>query len=582
MKSKKYLLMLLGSLVLSGYSGTNLYPAGNSDDEQAAYRKQWLETESVYGNEYESVIKERERKRDIKLYMDMGKEYLEKKDNPAALFCFKKIVELEAGETKKAYSREAQEFIIKIEETMQRDIINEISGLRKEDWNKRRRGVERILQRKPADLDLAARKKENDPDAQRRKELEEELLRKRKALDEEMKLKKLEMQIKQAETDTMLQYAAELIVEANYSNALEVVNKVLKVEPENVRAHELKNKAMYAIEEERAAIDRTKEETRRALEHLKKKEDDAKQKVIEEKKRQEVEAKQKEFSTRFAAGKKFYEGHNYQQAIEEIKASLLVYPDNSEAKMLLSEIKGLVDEAMKTLETAKGDEDARKALETIKKQKDEEAKRVLEALRKQAEEERKKEVANRLLSGKSYFQQQNYLEAVKDFKAVLFLEPDQDEAKRYLAEIKDVLSKASEALSPAPAPEAAKPDEQKQPGAEQKAIAPAAAAQSDVAGVPVPAVPSQASVALPQKEAVSVPVVSKGTAAPAASSGVVSPEQKEKKTDANKSSSPSPSASGVGASSTTAPQAQPNNKGYLVVSPEKTKGTPETVPSVKH
>jgi len=250
--------------------------------------------------------------------------------------------------------------------------------------------------------------------------------------------------------------------------------------------------------------------------------------------------------------------------------------------MLLSEIKGLVDEAMKTLETAKGDEDARKALETIKKQKDEEAKRVLEALRKQAEEERKKEVANRLLSGKSYFQQQNYLEAVKDFKAVLFLEPDQDEAKRYLAEIKDVLSKASEALSPAPAPEAAKPDEQKQPGAEQKAIAPAAAAQSDVAGVPVPAVPSQASVALPQKEAVSVPVVSKGTAAPAASSGVVSPEQKEKKTDANKSSSPSPSASGVGASSTTAPQAQPNNKGYLVVSPEKTKGTPETVPSVKH
>lgn len=578
MKSKMNVFMLFGFLVLSGYSGTDLYSAGSNDDEQAAYRRQWLETESVYGNEYENVIKERERKRDIKLYMDMGKDYLEKRDNPAALFCFKKILELEASETKKAYSREAHEFIIKIEEEMQKDIIKEISGLRKEDWGKRRRGVERILQRKPADLDLAARKKEQDPDALRRKELEEELLRKRKALDEEMKLKKLEMQIKQAETDTMLQYAAELIVETNYMDALEVVNKVLKVEPANVRAHELKNKAMYAIEEERAAIDRTKEETRRALEHLKKKEDDAKQRAMEEKARQEAEAKQKEFSTRFAAGKKYYQEHNYRQAIEEIKAALSVEPDHSEAKMLLSEIKGLVDEAMKTIDTAKSDDDARKALEAIKKQKDEEAKRVLENLRKQAEEERKKEVSVRLASGKNYFQQQNYLEAVKDFKAVLVLEPEQEEAKRYLAEIKEVLSKAAEAFSPTPKPEAVKMEEQKPVVEQQKSAVPALT--QNAAAPAVPANPAQVS-----KEA-STPVVSKSpdkTGSQALPAAI--PEQKEKKADSSKStvqtSSTAAASAGVTApSAAAATQAQPN-KGYVVTSSEKAKGA-SAQPAVKH
>jgi len=132
--------------------------------------------------------------------------------------------------------------------------------------------------------------------------------------------------------------------------------------------------------------------------------------------------REKEITLHYELGKIFYYEGKYQEAIDEFKKVISLDPERREATKFIATIH---------------DELRRKEEEKARVQRE-------EALKK-AKAEKEKKIIVLLDSGRAFYKEEKYPEAIEEFKKVLDLDPERTEAIRYIREVRNTIGKREEA-----------------------------------------------------------------------------------------------------------------------------------------
>lgn len=329
---------------------------------ESYYRTLWYKTEKSYMKEQEVKAQEEADKRDVRLYMEMGREYLVNNDLPAALVCFRDIIDLESDMSKKQHTAEAKKLVVDIDNKLKEGITRDLGGILKQDFNRRREGAKRILAAvapsepapfiaPPREVKLAApaaAPKQQPPVAKadeelvrRKAVLEAEIAAKRVKIDAELEVKRLELAKKQMEIDSLLYLAKEMIKDGDYGAAIKQAEKIFVIDQNNARAKEVIDTANKKIEREKYFAQKKVDDARLTAEREKKKREEM-AKADEEKKKREIQS-------HFDKGLGFLRSNQFLESTGEFKYVLELDPYNSQAKFYLLEIKSRLERAISDL-----------------------------------------------------------------------------------------------------------------------------------------------------------------------------------------------------------------------------------------
>ncbi len=123
----------------------NLY----AQDQNSEYRASWLQAEKEYSTEYIRKLEAENRREYIKLFFDLGKEYFEAEDYPAALVSFKRVVSLETVEKQKEFTLLAGRYIEAINSRLMNQVEQQCSRTCDKDLARLKKGIEEIVAQPP-------------------------------------------------------------------------------------------------------------------------------------------------------------------------------------------------------------------------------------------------------------------------------------------------------------------------------------------------------------------------------------------------------------------------------------------------
>lgn len=200
MKRKDVVCMCLLGLLFA----VNVY----AQDQSNEYRASWLEAEKEYSTEYIRKLEAENRREYIKLFFDLGKEYFEAEDYPAALVSFKRVVSLETVEKQKEFTLLSGQYIEAINSRLMNQVEKQCSQTCDKDLARLKKGIEEIVAQPPVvtyEPEPAAVKKSKEKILSLEKEpvtdeklsaieqMKKELLAEKEELDKDKELMKLKL-----------------------------------------------------------------------------------------------------------------------------------------------------------------------------------------------------------------------------------------------------------------------------------------------------------------------------------------------------------------------------------------------------
>lgn len=334
--------------VLGGSLSVNAQTMTESD-----YRSRWTSTENSFAEQHSAEVRTEEKKKDVEIYLQMGNDYLDKKDYATALMCFRTVIELENELGVKGNVEFAQAQIARVEQQMKQEIKQDLNNVFGKSWPRREEGLKRILDRMPSSYTQkwaeeqeqrriaaieAEKKKVRDQMRRRKLDLEQQVLQRSLEVNEELYIKRLEMLKKQVEVDELLRYAKELFAEHSYTEAIDAANKALGIDASSSLAKSIKDDALYRLEEERILVSKKEAETQRAIQDMKRKQAEEIRKKREE-----------DIAEHLTKGKDLFARNEFVDAIAEFKTVLKLDAQNMEAKLFIEQIRARLEKAKSAL-----------------------------------------------------------------------------------------------------------------------------------------------------------------------------------------------------------------------------------------
>jgi len=130
------------------FSAAFVCGSAQAQDEKADFNQKWMAAEKKYSVEYLRKLEAENRREFVKLFFDLGKEYFENEDYPAALVSFKRVIQLEKEEREKEFTLLSGQYLEAIDNRIMGQVEVTCSKTCEKDLSRLKKGIEEILDQK--------------------------------------------------------------------------------------------------------------------------------------------------------------------------------------------------------------------------------------------------------------------------------------------------------------------------------------------------------------------------------------------------------------------------------------------------